>query len=137
MESKHFMTWNGLTAVPLKAKEQVNFIIASRSGIMRIGNSLQEKMGLKASDRLEFFQGTENTKEWFVSKSKNPEGLSLRFNQKWKCLYFSAKLMATELLNITKHDSSVKIRVSAVPEAMPKMEGLPAAAFRMYVNEVK
>ena len=92
---------------------------------------------LKEGAEVTFLQSEEDESRWFLTAAV-PGGMVLKKRADGN-LQIKAGLLSAAMIKCvgSARMGGVRVRVQAVPEALPKQEGLPAVARRIYLNEVK
>lgn len=136
MISKKFKTWNALNVTTRnRAVDKQSYVSIRRAGALYFSPFAAGVLGLKKDDCMLFFQGEEYSSELFVAKTKDKEtGIRVKADKRGR-LYVNGKTFTDTLIEHIGSDGSLRVRMGNVAEAMPKGEGLPPAAYRLYLNE--
>lgn len=92
-------------------------------------------MGLTKDSKVIFLEGSDDNNVFFICKVKDS---GMRVNSKKGASSFctlSAPRLSEYVCKLCNRGKRFRVRMSTVPEALPKREGLPAAGFRLYVRE--
>lgn len=134
-----FKIWDETNSkAPKLVKREAYITIGGKNGHISISPYAAEILKLQKASRLIFLEGQGDTPTFFLSKSiQSGVGIKVNSFDKRKAVYYSitAHLLAARFREICHNDGHFRIRMSTVPETLPKGGGLPAAAFRLYVNE--
>ena len=134
-----FKIWDETnTQAPKAVKGDCCSTIGVKRGRMRFSLKAAETLALSKDSHVIFLEGQGDTPTLFVAKTKG-RGIPINYEVKGKAkhVYYSvsASLLVKRISEICHNEDRLKIRMGTVPEPLPKGNGLPAAAFRLYVNE--
>lgn len=140
MTPVQFKIWDETNAQKARAtRKELCVNISVKRGRMYFSTSAAELLHLTKDSRVLFLEGQGDSPTLFVSKAKG-RGLPVRIESKGKSgkhmyCYVCAGQMIEHLGEVCRCDSRMKVRMSAIPETLPQGEGLPAGAYRLYINE--
>lgn len=134
MTNQKFKIWNKENSIQNEADKLQ--IIITKAGITFLAKTA-EKLKLKEGAEVTFLQSEEDESRWFLTAAV-PGGMVLKKRADGN-LQIKAGLLSAAMIKCvgSARMGGVRVRVQAVPEALPKQEGLPAVARRIYLNEVK
>lgn len=132
MESKSFKIWDKNNSVPRKERK---IIISVRRDRIVFPKETCKAINLKEGMKLTFLQATDNPQLWFLVKS-GTDGMRV-CQEKNGTMHVKAATMCAELFRLSGSDGAFRVRISTTPETFPKAAGLPAAGYRIYMNEIK
>ena len=140
MTTTSFKIWDETnTQAPKAIKGDCCFTVGVKRGRMRFSLIAAETLTLTKDSHVIFLEGQGDTPTLFVAKTKG-RGIPVNYEikgSKTKRVYYSvsASLLVKRISEICHNEDKFKIRMGTVPEPLPKGDGLPAAAFRLYINE--
>ena len=134
MTNQKFKIWNKENSIQNDADKLQ--IIITKAGITFLAKTA-ETLKLKEGAEVTFLQSEEDESRWFLTAAV-PGGMVLKRRTDGNLQIKAGLLIAAMIKCVgSARMGGVRVRVQAVPEALPKQEGLPAVARRIYLNEVK
>lgn len=131
-----FKVWDVTTALSGKnGNTNLSFLsFRPTDGTIQFSSCAVQVMGLKDDSKVVFLE-SEDGASLFVCV--HPTGLPLRTNNKRNKWRMSAGLFVRHIAEQAGQTRCFRVRLSRVPEVLPKGQNLPVSGFRLYVNEAK
>lgn len=136
MTTKTFKIWDEYNSTSGLGKTQIrhNFISISPKGKITFNSGICQSLSITDKTRITFVEGDDSS--FFLCKTTD-SGLTFnRHKGSKKFQQMGASKLCAYLSEKYGFKQSVRVRVSTVPETFPKQDGLPAAGFRVYLNEL-
>ena len=136
MKPQTFKIWDTTTALSGKnGNANLSFLsFRPTDGTIQFSSCAVKVMGLKDDSKVVFLE-SEDGASLFVCV--HPTGLPLRTNNKRNKWRMSAGLFVRHIAEQAGQTRCFRVRLSRVPEVLPKGQNLPVSGFRLYVNEAK
>ena len=137
MTTKEFKIWDKRNACahPPRERETSPYVSFAPKGMVTISKPACDAMGLTKDSKVIFLEGADDNNVFFICKVKDQ---GMRVNPKKGASSFctlSAPRLSEYVCKLCNRGKRFRVRMSTVPETLPKREGLPAAGFRLYVQE--
>ena len=136
MKPQTFKIWDTTTALSGKnGNTNLSFLsFRPTDGTIQFSSCAVKVMGLKDDSKVVFLE-SEDGASLFVCV--HPAGLPLRTNNKRNKWRMSAGLFVRHIAEQAGQTRCFRVRLSRVPEVLPKGQNLPVSGFRLYVSEAK
>lgn len=97
-------------------------ICVSKVGLFTFNKHAVNKLELQKNEKIEIHQDQEQTIDWYISKTNNPDGLILRGNTAGGLCTNAQKIAKILLKSINKTGQTSSFRLAIVPEKIKGKE---------------